>query len=223
MIKNFKEFNEATSYHTLNDGDEYDITKTVADDGHDYEYCDGILYELSGNDTMVSVDLIEYTEENLFYPDQIKRYIQYFNEGGITQTFPVQSNPLGLCNNLEEMLEYLDENENFEIAWEILSKEYMKLFDLSKFDIISSPWEFGFNDEMELSDVRDVDDLDIVYNKDIMDDEDREGDYDHDLYMGFKEILEYWKDNKEYTLTDFNHRFAALVEMGKGQVLVEEV
>ena len=223
MIKNFKQFMEATSYHKLNDDDEYNITKTIRDDGHNYQYCDGILYELSGNDTKVSVDEVEQTEENMFYSDQIKRYIQYFNEGGITQTFPVQSSPLGDCTNLEAMLEYLDEPDNFDMAWDLLSKYHRKLFDMDKFDIVSDPDSFGFNDEMKLSQITNIKDLDDAYNEDIMEDEDREGDYDEELYLGFSTILEYWKENKEYTLTDFNHRFAALVEMGRKYILVEEV
>jgi hypothetical protein len=42
-----------------------------------------------------------------------------------------------------------------------------------------------------------------------------------DYYDGFIAILEYWDDNKEYQLTDMNHRFAALKEMGKTSVYVD--
>ena len=165
-----KLFKELTTYHHLDDDDEYPINKTETDSGHDYQYCDGILYELSGNDTIVGIDEVETTEGNLFYPDQIKRYIRYFEEGGICQTFPVQATPLGGCWNLEQMLEYLDEPDNFDVAWDILSKYHRKLFDMDKFDITSDPPAFGFNDEMSLDDIRTQEDLDLCYNESIMDD-----------------------------------------------------
>ena len=69
--------------------------------------------------------------------------------GGICQTFPVNASPLGGCRNLEEMLEYLEETDNFDMAWEILSKYHRKLFDINKFDIIQDPDAFGFNDEIK--------------------------------------------------------------------------
>jgi len=115
MITKFKIF-EKTDYYSLHDDDEYQIIKTVRDDGHDYQYCDGILYELSGDDSIVNIDEVEHTDENTFYEDQIERYIEYFEDGGITQTFPVSETPLGGCQNLEEMLEYLEESDNFDIA-----------------------------------------------------------------------------------------------------------
>lgn len=220
-MKYIKSFKEATSYHNLSGDDEYEITKTIRDSRHDYKYCDGILYELSGNDTTVNINEIEETEGNLFYPDQVERYIKYFEEGGICQTFPVQASPLGGCRTLEEMLDYLDELSSFDLAWDILSKYHRKLFDMSKFDITSDPYSFGFNDSIDLNNIRNIEDLDQAYNIDIMDDEDRLGDYDEELYNGFVAILDYWKDANEYSLIDFNHRLTALKEMGKKQVLVE--
>lgn len=221
MMKYIKYFKEATSYHNLNGDDDYEITKTTRDSRHEYQYCDGILYELSGNDTTVNINDIEETEGNIFYPDQVSRYIKYFEEGGICQTFPVSSSPLGGCRNLEEMLDYLDEPDNFDLAWDILSKNHRKLFDMNKFDITSDPWSFGFNDSIDLNNIKSIEDLDMGYNIEIMEDEDRSGDYDEELYNGFVDILDYWKDAEEYTLIDFNHRLSALKEMGKKQVLVE--
>lgn len=69
--------------------------------------------------------------------------------------------------------------------------------------------------------IKNIDDLDMGYNTDIMDDLDRVADYDEELYLGFVTILDYWKDAEEYTLIDFNHRLSALKEMGKKEVLVE--
>lgn len=220
-MKHIKNFKEATQYHNLGGDDEYEITKTTRDGRHNYQYCDGILYELSGNDYTVDINTIEETEGNLFYQDQIERYIKYFEEGGLCQTFPVQASPLGGCTNLEEMLDYLDEPDNFDLAWDLLSKYHRKLFDMNKFDLTSDPESFGFNDSIELNMIKNIDDLDMGYNTDIMDDLDRVADYDEELYLGFVTILDYWKDAEEYTLIDFNHRLSALKEMGKKEVLVE--
>lgn len=220
-MRYIKRFTEATSYHNLGGDDPYEITKTTRDTWHDYGYCDGILYEVSGRDTTVDINEIEETEGNLFYPDQVERYIKYFSEGGLCQTFPVSAQPLGGCRNLEEMLDYLDEGDNFDLAWDLLSKYHRKLFDLNKFDITSDPWSFGFNDSIDLDMIKNIEDLDMGYNIDIEQDEDRSGDYDEELYNGFVAILDYWKDAEEYTLIDFNHRLAALKAMGKKTVLVE--
>ena len=42
-----------------------------------------------------------------------------------------------------------------------------------------------------------------------------------EYYLGFVAILEHWEDNKEYTLTDMNHRFMAVKELGKKRVYVD--
>jgi hypothetical protein len=220
-MRYIKRFSEATSYHNLGGDDPYEITKTTRDSRHDYRYCDGILYELSGRDTTVDINEIEETEGNLFYSDQVNRYIKYFEDGGICQTFPVSASPLGGCRNLEEMLDYLDEPDNFDLAWDLLSKKHRKLFDINKFNITSDPESFGFNDSIDLDRIKNKEDLDFGYNSDIMEDEDRLGDYDEELYLGFVTILDFWKDAEEYTLIDFNHRLSALKEMGKKTVLVE--
>ena len=215
---------EKTDYYNLHGDDEYEITRTVRDSFHDYEYCDGILYELSENDTIVNVEELEHTPENTFYDDQIERYVEYFEDGGITQTFPVDESPLGYCRNLEEMLEYLEESENFDMCWDLLQKNHKKFYDIDKTDIVLYPNDFGFNDSIKsLEDIRTIEDLNLAYNIDIMDNEDREGDYDEELYKGFVSILKHWEEEKEYTLTDYNHKFAALVKMGKKRVMVEVV
>ena len=71
-------FNEISSYYNLHGDDEADITKVKSDKYHEYKRCDGVLYELSnnGNNEIVDIDSIEYTPENTFYQDQIKRYIE---------------------------------------------------------------------------------------------------------------------------------------------------
>ena len=220
-MKYLKKF-EKTDHFNLNGDDDYDITKTIRDDGHNYQYCDGVLYELSGNDTIVNIDEVEQTDENMFYQEQIERYIQYFNDGGITQTFPVQSSPLGGCRNLDEMLEFLAENDNFDTAWDILGTLHKELFDEPLWEITTDPDSYGFSDDADLTLIHNEKDLDKYYNEDIMNDDDRTSDYNENYYLGFIAILKYWEDAKEYTLTDSNHRFQALKEMGKSQVMIDE-
>lgn len=240
--------NEIAEYHTMNDGDEADITIVKRDNNHDYEYCDGVLYEISnsGEDVIVSIDQVEHTPENTFYNDQIERYVEYISDGGILETFPVNESPLGGAYNLEEMLEYLDERENFDLAWDILrgnNVEYKnkKFYD----DILGNIYnieDYGIDEDI-LSEIRTVEDLDKLYNEkdykeryyDEYEAEDDDGDrelsyskdgmypmfWNKDYYLGFKAILEHWKEEKEYTLTDMNHRFAALKELGKKRVYVD--
>lgn len=214
IIKNFNIF-EKTDYYNLHGDDISDITKTVRDNYHNYTYCDGILYELEGDgstDIEVNIDLIEHTPENVFYQDQIERYVEYFEDGGITQTFPVSENALGDAENLQSMLEYLD--EEFDTMYEIL-KDHKKLYDMDLYEIYSDPSEYGFDPTIgDLYDITDKEDLNEYYDVD-------NENYDKELYDGFVAILEYWKDAKEYRLTDFNHRFAALKKMGKKTVLVD--
>lgn len=216
MIKNFKLF-EYTTYYNLHGDDDYDITKVERDSDHDYQYCDGILYELTGgNEIAVNIDEVEHTDENMFYQDQIERYVEYFEDGGVSQTFPVSESKL--AHNLEEMLEYLDESENFDATYEILKGDHEKLFNIfmgsgGLWGITSDPDEYGFG-ENSPSDIRIKEDLEEYYNEE-------NEEYDEDLLLGFEAIIQYFEDNSEYSLTDFNHRFVALKEMGKTRIIVD--
>jgi len=208
-IKSFDLF-EISSYLNLHGDDDYNIEQVVEDDRHDYQYVDGIKYELSGSDEVVNIEQVEATEENMFYEDQIERYIEYFNDGGVVQTFPVQVSKI--ADNLESMLEYLDESENFDVTYELLKDKHDKLFnifmDVGLSEIVYNSSEYGFIED-ELKSIYNEKDLDEYYYQLDEDDED---------YA----IMEYFDEEKEYTLTDFNHRFEALKRMGKKRVMVEE-
>ena len=221
---------ESVDYHTLNDGDEYDIVKVTRDNRHEYSIVDGITYELSrsGEDLMVDIDLIEHTEENLFYHDQIERYIQYIQEGGILETFPVNESDLGGVSNLEEILDYLQESENFELLYELTGDKkdnHLWLYDTN--DTISLDIEKYGIDSGILNKIRNVEDLNLYYGSDYEDGyteeelEDGEIFWKEEYHNTFKHLLEYWEDNKEYTLTDMNHRFSALKELGVKRVYVD--
>lgn len=222
---------ESVEYYTQDDGDEYEITRVVPDDYHRYERVDGITYELStnGGDKIAYVNEIEHTEENQFYDDQVKRYIKYLEDGGMLESFPVNESPLGGAYNLEQMIEYLGERENFDLMYDLVnvkdSKAHFSLYDA--LDSLSYDSEsYGIADGI-LSKIKNLNDLDRYYGKDYLlnfDEEDIE-DYGYywepEYYQGFKNILEYWDDNKEYTLTDMNHRFMAVKALGVKRVYVD--
>jgi hypothetical protein len=258
IIKRFESFEveedlifEISSYLNLHGDDDYDIEQVEQDDRHEYKYVDGIKYELSigGDDVVVDVEQVVHTDENMFYEDQIERYIEYFEDGGICQTFPVQVSQT--CLDLECMLEFIDSDDSgFDIVHELFDNNPYgedpktvnpKMIELymesgGYFNIISEPENYGFHNEelFKLSDISDKEDLDTYYydytdeepedeeSGEYSDWEERMKNYDEDIYDGLVAIMEYFSYEKEYTLTDFNHRFAALVRMGKKQVMVEE-
>ncbi len=221
-MKYLKSYNEISSYLNLHGNDDYEITQVKRDNSHKYEYCDGVLYELSikGEDFVVDIDEVEHTEENLFYPDQIEKYVEYIQDGGVIQTFPVSSSKV--CNNLDEMLDHLDDRDNFDETYDLLNRYHTKLFDIfigkGLWDISSDPEEYGFIESVpsvNLKFIKNIADLDEYYN------EDGNEKYDEELYFGFVAIIEYFIELETYSLLDFNHRFAALKEMGKSRVMVE--
>ena len=224
-------FNERVDYYTQDDGDEYDIVKVTPDEYHRYERVDGILYELSldGGDKVVHVDDIEHTEGNLFYDDQTKRYIKYLENGGALESFPVNEGQLGGAYTLEEMCDYLAESENFDLMYDLVnvkdSKAHTSLYDA--IDSLSYDSESYGIEGSVLSKIRNVADLDKYYGKDYLSqfDEEEIEDYSYywepEYYNGFKRILEYWEGEKEYTLTDMNHRFTAVKALGVKRVYVD--
>lgn len=222
---------ESVEYYTQDDGDEYEITRVVPDDYHRYERVDGVTYELStnGGDKIAYVSEIEHTEENQFYDDQVKRYIKYLENGGMLESFPVNESPLGSAYNLEQMIDYLGERENFDLMYDLVSikdsKAHFSLYDT--LDSLSYDSEsYGIADGI-LSKIKNLNDLDKYYGKDYLSDFDEEDieDYGYywepEYYQGFKNILEYWGDNKEYTLTDMNHRFMAVKALGVKRVYID--
>jgi hypothetical protein len=59
--------NEVAEYQDTDDGNQ--ITVVKRDNYHHYQYCDGVLYELStnGGDIVVNINDISETEENTFF------------------------------------------------------------------------------------------------------------------------------------------------------------
>jgi len=220
-MKYLKKINEVSVYHNLNGYDKHEITILKRDNIHKYEYCDGILYELySKDDYIVSVDDIVHTDENLFYEDQIERYIQYFQSGGGTQSFPIVETNYKDCYNLEEMLYYLE--DDIDLRVDILAINHSYLYDKDFGELIEECDEYGFESEVRkngklyspLDSITNIKELNSYYDID-------EDISKKEVYNGFKAILEYWSENKQYNLTDLNHRFAALVRLGKKEVYID--
>lgn len=189
---------------------DYDINTITQDEYHRYQYCDGIMYRLSGNpEEELGIDQIEATPENSFYPDQIEQYKDYIRDGGILDTFPVQATPLAYT--IKDMLYFLDDLERgstleSEADW-ILYHEYpflkdnwFSLSDLLEFEGLNpkarSPQELfpeGMTPEAQ------------------------------QLMKELIPVFSFFKTHKEYTLTDMNHRFEAVRQLGKSKVLAEMV
>ena len=245
-MKYLKLYNEISSYLDLH-GDGYEITQVKRDSGHEYKYCDGVLYQLSGrDDRIVDIDDVEHTDENVFYQDQIERYEEYIGDGGIIETFPVSV--IAKCDNLEEMLSYIDdEKDGFDIAWSLFKDKNEKMFNIYMkkgfWDISVSPEEYGFTEEhapLDLTQIKTISDLEEAYydfsdeepiRKDYDNDDDYNDEYeewkekydkyDKDILDGLIDIMKYFEDENTYSLLDFNHRFAALKNLGKKRVYVE--
>lgn len=222
---------DSVDYYTQDDGDEYDIVKVTVDKRHRYERCGGILYELSneGGDFIAYVSEIEHTVENEFYEDQVQRYTKYLKNGGALESFPVDESSLGGAYTLEEMCDYLGESENFDLMYDLVnvthSKAHVSLFDA--IDSLSYDSEsFGIEASV-LSNIRNKSDLDKYYGSDYLsyfDEEEIEGNayhWEQEYYQGFMKILDHWKDSKEYTLSDMNHRFMAVKALGIDRVYVD--
>tara|TARA_R110000851_G_scaffold848_3_gene2872 strand:+ start:1197 stop:1916 length:720 start_codon:yes stop_codon:yes gene_type:complete len=223
--------NDSVDYYTQDDGDEYDIVKVTVDKYHKYERCGGILYELSrdGGDLIVYVNEIEHTEENQFYDDQVQRYVKYIKNGGALESFPVNESSLGGAYTLEEMCDYLGESDNFDLMYDLVnvkdSKAHVSLFDAV--DSLSYDSESFGVEALTLSKIRNISDLDKYYGSDYLSYFDKEEIEDNgyywepEYYQGFRKILEHWVDSKEYTLTDMNHRFMAVKELGVDRVYID--
>jgi hypothetical protein len=125
------------------------------------------------------------------------------------------------------MCEYLGESENFDLTYDLLKNHYEKLWDVVE-NLSYDADSYGIDGSI-LSKIRNKEDLDKYYGEEYKlkyeDDEYVNNDgtlyWTEEYYLGFIEILEYWDENKEYSLTDMNHRFAALKEIGKTMVYVD--
>ena len=191
------------------------ITRIEQDNDHRYQYCDGVLYRLSGNDQELSVSQVQPTSENEFYEDHIERYMDYIRDGGILDTFPVTTSCLAY--DLEDMFEVLDD---------LLSEDEYGIeqdadFDIFKDDAFLSEHRYDFYEFFDEDDFPEyaglnpkARSLDECFSE-------PPSDAAKEFLVHLKKIFDFFDEQKEYTLNDFNHRFEAVKRLGHKSVLVE--
>ena len=190
----------------------YTIDKIDKNSKGDFRRCDNILYKLGNkNNTLeISVDKVYHTIENTFYQDQIERYTKYLEEGGIIETFPVEE--VNIASNLNDMIDWIDDTKNFDETWDLLHG--YELYD--KFYI---PGFFNILDKDECPEYNRINirakKIEEVFPYDDISDEETK------MLEFLTLIFDYFDENKEYYLLDFNHRFCAVKELGKTKVLIE--
>ena len=210
--------------------EDYDITKISKRSPGKFQYLEGIKYKLGieENTHAVSVDNIKHTVENEFYPEQIERYKEYISEGGVIETFPVEE--VKLESTLVKMLEYLD--NDIDVAYDIL---YDTFFVQKTHTLIDKaignefiPTKTSIKQPSYYTEIFDKDEYPefsrVNKNAYSIDDVIRGINYTNEeleLIEVLKKVFDYFDENSEYYLIDFNHRFAAVVELGKKNVLVE--
>lgn len=188
----------------------YTINKIKRNSKGNFKRCDGILYKLGNNTLQINIDKIHHTIENTFYHDQIERYVKYLENDGIIETFPVEE--VDIASNLKDMIDWIDDTKNFDETWDLLNgyELYDKYYISGFYNIIDkeqSPEYSRINIyAKKIEEVFPYDDL--------SDDEDK-------LLEFLTIIFDYFVENKEYYLLDFNHRFCAVKELGKTEVLIE--
>jgi hypothetical protein len=92
--------------------------------------------------------------------------------------------------------------------------------DLTQIKTISD-LEKAYYDFSDEEPIRDDYDNDNDYNDEYEEWKEKYDKYDKDILDGLIDIMKYFEDENTYSLLDFNHRFAALKNLGKKRVYVE--
>jgi hypothetical protein len=204
------------------DNEGYPINKLTQDNEHTYQILQGVKYRLGyhGKDEVVSVAQIEATPENTFYPQHIQKYVEYIKNGGIIDSFPVSVSPLAY--NLEGMLDFIDDN------W--YGTDYTK--DLDDEVLLDSEFLNNLSGNLyELYMDTDEGEKYHIYNRINKNARTLEQVFPADnrtpeeiqLMKELSSVFEFFDEHKEYTLTDMNHRFEAVKELGATAVWVDVV
>ena len=214
--------------------EDYTITKIHKNTEDKYQYCDGIKYKL-GNEAKtltLSIDQVQNTVENTFYPDQIEKYKEYISEGGVIETFPVEE--ISIANNLEDMLEWLEDSDNFDTYYDLLNNTILCPASKSEMDRAIDK-ELGKTSE-EATESKPLYSYDLfdkeehpeyarinkrAYNLEEVFPAESRTPKEIELINVLKPVFEYFDEEKEYYLLDFNHRFEAVRALGKKSVMVE--
>lgn len=214
--------------------EDYTIKKFGKNTPGEFQYCDGVRYKLGKveNTYAISIKDVFHTDGNDYHKDHIDKYKEYIENGGIIETFPVDV--IKKASNLEDMFEWFDDSDNFDDYWETLHDTIlcpspdMPALDkaLGKREKIPSLYTKPIK---YLGEIFDEDEhpeyarinpkatkLEDVFPQD-------KTPIENELYLLIKKVFDYFDEEKEYHLLDFNHRLWALEELGKKSVLVEEM
>lgn len=208
---------------TLNEevinGSEYDIEKIKRDPNYDYKNYDGVMYRITRNTDVepTSINRIAMTDDNEFYEAQIQKYVDYIKNGGIIEPFPVEVSKLE--NNLQDMLDFLDRNDEYdgeidEAFHDVLSNKDLGIRRYRFLDILSDIDEGELFYKWRRLNPRAIS-LNYCFPKDITAEE-------KELIPFLTEVFKFFTDNEEYTLINQNHRFEALKRLGKTHVLIRK-
>lgn len=259
-IEEFKQANESLEYIETDDGYGIEVVN-IDDDNHlvDYERIDGVLYELNkdADNLVVHIDSIIHTDGNQFFDNQVDKYVEYLEDGGALQSFPVISSDL--CGHtLLDKLRYMDDADGGGECEEKTSYNFYSYFGIDTYgnnENYNVDFYDAFSDKTDVDDyldigfdgsilekINNISDLDKWYNKDTYreryyfkdwneedySEEDKysiNGDeiyeWNENYYNGLKAVLQFFIYNREYTLTNMNHRFKAVKELGVRNVYVD--
>lgn len=181
-----------------------------------YKYLQDIKYKLGDITLVVPIHAIHHTQENTFYPDQIQRYKEYLQNGGIIETLPVEIiiDDIPTPKILKTMLEYLDESNNFDELYDLAKN---KLRDYKQFSTLIN--DILYTDKYPAN-IK-AQNISQVFTNDDNPNLDNASDLLNIIFNHFKNKK--IEPNIEFYLTDFNHRLAALKEINKTSVLVEPI
>lgn len=204
------------------DDDGYPINKLTQDNEHTYQILQGIKYRLGYHekDEVVSVAQIESTPENTFYPQHIQKYVEYIKNGGIIDSFPVSVSPLAY--NLEGMLDFIDENYFNGPYSEEVNEEIIEESPFIEAIAPNCHELYLYTDEDEKYYIykrinKNARTLEQVFPADNRTPEEIK------LMEELEIVFNFFNEHKEYTLTDMNHRFEAVKELGVTAVWVDIV
>lgn len=189
-----------------------EIARIKRDNHSEYKRLGDILYKLGNVTLQMDVSTIKHTIENTFYADQIENYKEYITDGGILETFPVEIvlRDSDKIDNLDKMMDFMMDIANFDDMW----IPFLKHTDWKTYDELFDKIRDGDFDVK----VSSIDDMEKEGIDSLSDDEYKMLEHIFDYFDG-KNIF----GEMEVYLTDFNHRFAAIKELGIKSVLVEPI
>ena len=197
---------------------EYDIEQIKRSPNYEYRNLEGVTYRITRNTEIeqVPISRVALSEDNEFYPAQIEKYVEYIKNGGIIEPFPVEVSKLEYT--LDDMLEFLDNNKEFEA-------------DIDEaFYGINVPGLVRYRYVDLLTD-RDEDEKFFKYRRlnpkanslfNCFPYSNGPNEEEKTLIPFLTEVFKFFEDNAEYTLINQNHRFEALKKLGKKNVLIRK-